>query len=119
MNIALGAGIAGLGAYYANNEITLFESSNQIGGLCSGFEVDGYHFDKAVHLSFTTNQLVRNVFDDVEYFKHKPESLSWFHEQWLRHPAQNNLYPCNIEDKIAAIKGFTEKSIGVSDDFES
>lgn len=46
MNIALGAGIAGLGAYYANNEIALFESSNQIGGLCSGFEVDGYHFDK-------------------------------------------------------------------------
>ena len=109
MDVILGAGMAGLGAYYANPQSVIYEKMQLPGGLCSGFEIDGYHFDQAVHLSFTNNETVRSVFNKRKYFIHKPESKSWYHEKWLKHPAQNNLFPCNVEDKIDAIKSFIER----------
>lgn len=101
--------MSGVGAYYANPNSVIYEKMKFPGGLCSGFEIDGYRFDQAVHLSFTNNQTVRSVFDKRKYFTHKPESKSWYQEKWLKHPAQNNLFPCNVEDKIAAVKGFIER----------
>lgn len=109
MDVILGAGMAGLGAYYANPDSVIYEKMSLPGGLCSGFEISGYRFDQAVHLSFTNNKTVRRIFDNRKYFTHKPESLSWYHEKWLKHPAQNNLFPCNVDDKIAAVTSFIER----------
>lgn len=109
MDVILGAGMSGLGAYYANPNSVIYEKMKFPGGLCSGFEIDGYRFDQAVHLSFTNNKTVRRIFDNRQYFTHKPESLSWYHEKWLKHPAQNNLFPCNVDDKIAAVTSFIER----------
>lgn len=106
--VVIGAGMAGLGAYFADNEINIYESRNSPGGLCDGFEIDGFYFDQAVHLSFSDNLFIKETFCK-DYIKHQPESLSWFHEKWLRHPAQNNLYPCEVEEKIKAIEGFVNR----------
>lgn len=119
MDIVLGAGMAGLGAFYADNELEIYEKMSKPGGLCSGFEINGFYFDQAVHLSFTNNQLVRSAFGN-KYIKHLPESVSWFRERWLRHPAQNNLFPCTVEDKIKAITSFSEREeLEDIDNFES
>lgn len=60
--IVLGAGIAGLA--YANNankneKIYVYEKQDKPGGLCRSFNIDGFVFDSAIHLSFTTNNSKR------------------------------------------------------------
>lgn len=106
MNIIIGAGISGLGAFYGDDTCEIYEKNGYAGGLCSSFKINEFTFDNAVHLSFTKSTEVRNVFDKVAYYVHKPESSSWYHERWLKHPAQNNLFPCTVEDKVNAIESF-------------
>ena len=104
--IILGAGIAGLGSWYADKNAEIFEASSQAGGLCRGFEINGFYFDKAVHLSFAKDKIVRNVFDKTEQYYHHPIPYSWYKETMLRHPAQNNLFTFSPQFKINAIKDF-------------
>ncbi len=104
--IILGAGIAGLGAYYADNSSELFEASDRAGGICRGFWIGDFYFDQAVHFSFAKDKTVRELFDKIEQFYHHPFPYSWYNETWLRHPAQNNLFTFPIKFKIDAIKGF-------------
>ena len=107
--IILGAGIAGLGAYYADDDSEIYEADHHAGGLCNGFEINDFYFDKAVHLSFTKDKIVRDVFDRIPQHYHHPFPYSWYKETWLRHPAQNNLYCFPPQFKIDAVKGFIER----------
>lgn len=107
--IILGSGIAGLGAWDADNSAEIYEASSQAGGLCRGFEIDGFYFDQAVHFSFTKDKTVRDVFDKVEQYYHHPFPYNWYKETWLRHPAQNNLFHFPPQFKIDAVKGFIER----------
>ena len=66
MNIIIGTGISAIGAYYADGDVVLYEKSDKAGGLCGGFDISGYHFDQAVHLSFTTNGFVRKLFNSLD-----------------------------------------------------
>lgn len=104
--VVLGAGIAGLGAWYADNSAEIYEASDHAGGLCRGFEVNGFYFDQAVHLSFAKDQIVRDVFDKTEQYYHHPIPYSWYKETWVQHPAQNNLYHFSPQFKVDAVKGF-------------
>ena len=108
-NIILGAGIAGLGAYYADNSADIYEASDQAGGICRGFWINDFYFDQAVHLSFAKDKTVRELFDKTDQFYHHPFPYSWYNETWLRHPAQNNLFTFPIQFKIDAVKGFIER----------
>ena len=62
-NLILGAGIAGLAASYSlhkeGKSSTVFEKDNTYGGLCGSFEIDGFRFDRFVHLSFTNSEEVK------------------------------------------------------------
>ena len=106
MNVILGGGIAGIGAYAGDETAHIFERDSVAGGLCSGFKIGDFYFDKAVHLSFTKDSKVRALFDTVEHFEHHPLPYSWYHYCWLRHPAQNNLFPLSAEEKTEAVKEF-------------
>lgn len=120
MNVVLGAGMAGIGAYYADKDIEIYEQDLKAGGLCANFVVgEGFRFDRAVHLSFTNNQVVRDLFDKTLFYAHKPIPYSWFHERWLQHPAQNNLFPLQAEEKVEAIKSFVNrKELPLAENFE-
>lgn len=37
--------MSGVGAYYANPNSVIYKKMKFPGGLCSGFEIDGYRFD--------------------------------------------------------------------------
>jgi len=52
-NIILGVGISGLGAWYADNDVEIYEMDDLPGGLCGEININRFHFDRAVHLSFT------------------------------------------------------------------
>lgn len=109
-NIILGAGIAGLGAAYASGfQYPIYESTGHAGGLCSGFEIQGFQFDRAVHLSFTESDIVRGVFDITPHYCYHPYPRSWYYDRWIKHPVQNNLNALPVEKRVSAIEGFVKR----------
>lgn len=113
MTIILGAGISGISASYHLNQNGIknivFEKDDNWGGLCGNFKVDGFRFDKAIHLSFTNNKYVKDLFSSsCEYITHKPLAYNYYKGRWLKHPAQNNLEPLDLREKIDAISDFVE-----------
>lgn len=110
----IGAGFSGLGAGYEaalveKRNCVIFEKSDSYGGLCGGFSVGGFHFDKAVHLSFAKEDVCKHVFFSVPHEVHQPEAKNYANGFWIRHPAQNNLRTLPVDERIRIIKGFAER----------
>jgi protoporphyrinogen oxidase len=111
--LILGAGIAGLGAALnareKNLEYVIYEANQRAGGLLDNFQIEGFRFDNAVHLSFANEHEVRNIFDQTDYHTHPADAFSFESDRWLKHPVQNNLYPLPAEDKVDLIKSFLNR----------
>lgn len=111
--IVLGGGIAGISATYhaqaAGCNAVCYEKSVNIGGLVGNFSVDGFRFDKAIHLSFTSNEYVKSIFERSNYTSHKPNAYCIEEGKWFKHPIQNNLFPLTTEEKVELITSFTER----------
>lgn len=111
MTIILGAGISGISASYHLNKKgiknTIFEKDDDWGGLCGNFEINGFRFDKAIHLSFTDNKYVKKLFEkSCEYITHTAIPYNYYKGVWLKHPSQNNLEPLKLKEKIEIISDF-------------
>lgn len=119
-NLVLGAGIAGIAAAYelkqnGINSIVL-EKNNSWGGLLDNFTIDGFRFDKFVHLSFATDDYVNDVFYKTPFTKHFPMIYNFYKGTWLKHPAQNNLFPLSKEEKEMILNDFkNRKEVPVED----
>lgn len=110
----LGAGIAGLAyADEVGSDVVVFEKNDYYGGLCHSFEVNGFNFDSAVHLSFTNDEEVRKEFDKVPYMKHLPISYNFYGGNWLKHPVVNNLYSLEPQEKVNLLKGFIDRDANI------
>lgn len=107
--VILGAGISGIGASMKYPYAAMFEKTNDFGGLCKSFVVNGFTFDMAVHLSFTDNKIVRDFFDRTDFIRHEPLAMNYYNGFWLKHPIQNNLYPLPMEEKKLIIKSFKNR----------
>ncbi|WP_100613699.1 protoporphyrinogen/coproporphyrinogen oxidase [Confluentibacter citreus] len=112
-NIILGGGIAGVGAAYElkkhNIGSIILEKNDSWGGLLDNFIVDGFRFDKFIHLSFSNDKYVNNIFFETPLIKHKPLSSNYYKGTWLKHPAQNNLYPLNKEEQDKILQDFRQR----------
>jgi protoporphyrinogen oxidase len=122
--VILGAGIAGLGAALRARELgrtaVVFEKSRRAGGLLDNFTIDGYRFDRAVHLSFASEPKVREIFDRTPYITHPADSMCFEELRWLKHPVQNNLFPLPAQEKVNLIESFVQREEElVGDDYES
>jgi len=114
-NVILGSGISGISAGYhlkkQGVQSVIFEKDDDWGGLCGNFEVEGFRFDKAIHLSFTEDEYVKSIFSkSTDYIIHNPLSYNYYKGCWLKHPAQNNLYPLDSSEKIKIIKDFIQNN---------
>ena len=109
-NLILGGGISGITAAYElkKNKLDalILEKNKSWGGLCDNFTVDGFRFDKFIHLSFAKDDYVNDIFHKTPLLKHKPESFNYYKGAWLKHPAQNNLYPLSEEEKGLILTDF-------------
>lgn len=112
--VVLGSGIAGISASYHLNKkgfsSIIFEQDSDWGGLCSYFTIDGFRFDRFVHLSFANDDYIKNIFANSTLLKeYSPDPYSYYKDTWLKHPSQNNLEPLGTEEKIKIITDFIKK----------
>jgi protoporphyrinogen oxidase len=109
----LGGGIAGLGAALKlrekKEEYIVFEKNNTTGGLLDNFTIQNFRFDKAVHLSFATEEKVREVFDQTPYITHPSDSFCFDGGIWLKHPIQNNLFKLDPKEKTRLIESYVAR----------
>lgn len=114
-NLILGAGISGLGAAYgfykAGKQALVVEKNDTYGGLCGSFELDGFRFDRFVHLTFAKDERVNEIFHKScgDLIKHTPNPFNIYKGAWIKHPAQNNLYPLSKEEKRLIINDFLSR----------
>jgi protoporphyrinogen oxidase len=60
--IILGGGPAGLSAaYHLQDEYLLLEKAERVGGLCKSVEENGFIFDYAGHILFTTETVTAQL----------------------------------------------------------
>ncbi len=112
--IVLGSGIAGISACYhlkkKGEEVVIYEKDNDWGGLCANFTIDGFRFDKFVHFTFADSEYIRNLFEESSpTYAHPSVSSNYYKGYWLKHPAQNNIAPLPIDEKVEIIKGFINR----------
>ena len=113
-NVILGAGIAGISAAYhlkqKGENSVIFEKDNDWGGLCGFFEIDGFRFDRFVHFTFAKDEKIAELFaKSSPLYAHPPVSYNYWRGCWLKHPAQNNLAPLPIEEKVRIIDSFVNR----------
>jgi protoporphyrinogen oxidase len=124
-NIIIGGGVSGIAAAYELKKYKLesivFEKNDDWGGLLDNFEIDGFRFDKFVHLSFTNNKYVNDIFFQTQYISHEPLSYNFYKGHWLKHPAQNNLFSLEKNEKEKIINDFKnrkDKDVSEITDYE-
>lgn len=112
--IILGAGIAGISAGFtfkaANINPIIFEKDGDWGGLCSNFSVNNFRFDRFIHLSFSDNEYVNDLFlRNTPYIRHIPNPYNLYKGKWIKHPAQNNLFPLSEQEKEIILKDMEKR----------
>lgn len=109
--LILGSGIAGISAAYhlkkQGRPSVILEKDNDWGGLCSSFCLNGFRFDRFVHFSFAPDGDTQQLFCPAAgMYEHAPACSNYYHGTWLKHPAQNNLFPLSAAEKFKIIAGF-------------
>lgn len=112
--VILGSGIAGISAGYhlkkAGEEAVIFEKNDDWGGLCGNFTIEGFRFDKFVHFTFAPDEYTQKIFEESSpTIPHPPVSYNYWNGYWLKHPAQNNLHPLPVEEKVKIIEDFVNR----------
>lgn len=111
----LGAGISGLGANYSLRKrgisSVILEKDITYGGLCGNFEISGFRFDRFVHFSFSNDEEVNRLFSlsSPNIIRHIPNPYNIYKGNWIKHPAQNNLYVLPEEEKQQIIEDFKKR----------
>ena len=97
--VILGAGFAGFGAAYRLNDqgvkSKIYEKKVYHGGNCASYQHDGFTYDAGPHVSFTSVTRLQELFAksiDYKYEEVKAQVNNYWQGQWIKHPAQCNLY---------------------------
>jgi protoporphyrinogen oxidase len=112
--VILGAGISGLTAAYALQEISpnsysLYERAPTVGGLCRTQEVDGYQFDTVSHVlhfrSEETRSLVQHIVGE-ELVRQERSAWIYFQRRYVPYPFQTHLNALPSAAKIDCLTGY-------------
>lgn len=92
----LGAGLSGMAAasVLSDQDTVVYESRTHAGGHASSFSIDGFTFDEGPHVSFTSDQRIREFFADSvqqKFLEHPSYANNYYRGIFLKHPVQTNL----------------------------
>ena len=109
----LGAGLSGLAySYYiGHSNCTIFEKDHYIGGHVSTHERDDCFWDEGPHVSFTKNQVVRDLFTattKVPILDYPTSEGNWYQSSWIPHPAQANLHAVPAPLALKCLEDFLQ-----------
>ena len=97
--LVLGAGVSGLsvGCHLKKHgfEVSLYEKEEEIGGLCRSKRYNNLIFDYGVHVSFTSDEYVKDLFAksvNGNYEEKTVSCLNYWHGYWIKQEPQNNLH---------------------------
>ena len=112
--VVIGSGAAGISAAYhlkkKGGNPVVFEQDADWGGLCGNFTIGGFRFDRFVHFTFSDDPYIADLFaKSSPLHAHPPVSYNYWRGYWLKHPAQNNLAPLPVEEKVKIIDGFVNR----------
>jgi len=99
----IGSGFAGLAAadalISAGVDVDVYDERPHWGGHAHSIELDGFTFDEGPHVSFTSDERVKDVFaagaGEVEHLEAR--ITNYFRGHWLEHPAQCHLHGLDPE----------------------
>jgi protoporphyrinogen oxidase len=121
-NLIIGAGIAGLGASYSlkkrGESSLVLEQNNTYGGLSGSFEINGFCFDRFIHMSFAKDEEVRKIFMEStngDIYEHESAAFNLYKGIWVKHPAQNNLFPLEQWEKDKIVDDFRQRPTTVGE----
>jgi len=122
--LILGSGIAGISAGYhlkqTGENAVIYERDKDWGGLCGNFTINGFRFDRFVHFTFAPDDYTKNIFEKSSpTYAHPSVSSNYYKGYWLKHPAQNNLAPLPVDEKVEIIKGFINRPKKDFDELEN
>ncbi|RZI60616.1 MAG: hypothetical protein EOP14_00280 [Pseudomonas sp.] len=112
----LGGGMAGFGAanvLFENGiRAKIYDKRPRPGGLTSSFgSGDGFVFDEGVHISFTKNARVKDLFAESTGQQYQVGNVycnNYWHGHWIKHPAQVNLHGLPADLVVNCIRDFVE-----------
>jgi protoporphyrinogen oxidase len=111
----LGSGMAGLGAAYKLRQLgvpaVIFDKRAHAGGHTSSHVRTGFIFDEGPHVSFTRNDLVRELFAEAvcDDFQRVDAYIdNYFDGRFVRHPVITNMYGMASDLVSSCIKDFVE-----------
>lgn len=89
--IILGGGLAGLAASVYSGA-PIYEAGNRIGGVAASDTIDGFTFDRGIHVLQTQNNTVLKLLKDlgVNMFDHSRSAHIYSHETYTAYPFQVN-----------------------------
>jgi protoporphyrinogen oxidase len=111
--VILGAGLAGLSAaYHLKNDYEIFEKRDRVGGLCRSETIDGFTFDYAIHILYSSNPYATNLIRQVllKDQLHIQKRSSWVFSKgvFTFYPFQANTYGLPIEVVEECVLGLIE-----------
>lgn len=97
MKTILGAGLAGLSCSYhlGHKDCVIYEKNQYFGGHIHSNRRDGFVWDEGIHISFTKDEYVRNLFAKSvqdEFLEFEINVANYFKGAWIPHPAQSNFF---------------------------
>lgn len=94
--VIIGAGPTGLSAaYHLGEDALLLEQNNEVGGWCRSIQIDGFTFDFAGHIMFSSDPYVHEMYETLLGDNvHWQDREAWVFSKnvYTRYPFQGALY---------------------------
>ena len=110
--LIIGSGPSGIGAALGlENDCTVIEASNSVGGFAMSIEIEGAVFDYGGHSFHTPHPEVRNlVFNSLDMYEQQRDARCMIKEDIIPYPFQKNYRKLSDEKVIKACQEGLEKT---------
>jgi protoporphyrinogen oxidase len=111
--IILGGGIAGLAASYACGA-AVYEADDRPGGVAASDCVDGFTFDRGIHVLQTGNARILRLLDElgIRLIEHSRRAFIYSHQTYTPYPFQVNTAGLPLSVRLRCVFGYLTRQRG-------